>query len=143
MINELGAGQFGRPGQSGQPGRSGRFMGVIGAGVSGLTAAYLLTKAGHHVTLYEADDRLGGHAHTHEVSGPDGRTHAVDTGFIVYNEHTYPLLTKLLAELGVPGQDSEMSMSVRVWRLYLVGGALAFEQGRMGVDQILATRPRR
>jgi monoamine oxidase len=111
MSSEPGAGPLGRPGQSGQAGRSGRFMGVIGAGVSGLTAAYLLTKAGHHVTLYEADDRLGGHADTHEVSGPDGRTHAVDTGFIVYNEHTYPLLTRLLAELGVPGQDSEMSMS--------------------------------
>jgi predicted NAD/FAD-binding protein len=113
MNNELGAGPLGRPGRSDQAGRSGRFMGVIGAGVSGLTAAYLLTKAGHHVTLYEADNRLGGHADTHEVTGPDGRTHAVDTGFIVYNEHTYPLLTRLLAELGVPGQDSEMSMSVR------------------------------
>ncbi len=93
-------------------GRIGRSTAVIGAGVSGLTAAYLLTKAGQHVTLYEAEDRLGGHAHTHEVSGPDGRTHAVDTGFIVYNEHTYPLLTRLLGELDVPGQDSEMSMSV-------------------------------
>ena len=50
-----------------------KFVGVIGAGVSGRTAAYLLAKAGHHVTLYEADDRLGGHADTHEVSGPDGR----------------------------------------------------------------------
>jgi predicted NAD/FAD-binding protein len=92
---------------------SGRFVAVIGGGVSGLTAAYLLARSGQHVTLYEADDRLGGHAHTHQVSGPDGQAHAVDTGFIVYNERTYPLLTRLLAELDVPGQDSEMSMSVR------------------------------
>jgi len=105
MINELGAGQFGRPGQSGQAGRSGRFMGVIGAGVSGLTAAYLLTKAGHHVTLYEADDRLGGHAHTHEVSGPGpvGRTNPPTGGtpcvgpladFSVREKHpSYPIVT--------------------------------------------------
>src|ERR1700759_2829716 len=90
-----------------------RFVAVIGAGVSGLTAAYVLSRAGQHVTLYEADDRLGGDAHTHEITGPDGRAHAVETGFIVYNERTYPLLTRLLAELEVPGQDSEMSMWVR------------------------------
>jgi len=90
-----------------------RFVAVIGGGVSGLTAAYVLARSGHHVTLYEADDRLGGHAHTHEVTGPDGRVHGVDSGFIVYNERTYPLLTRLLAELDVPGQDSEMGMSVR------------------------------
>jgi predicted NAD/FAD-binding protein len=94
-------------------GTNGRFVAVIGAGVSGLTAAYVLARAGDHVTLYEADRRLGGHAHTHQVRGPDGRAHAVDSGFIVYNERTYPLLTRLLAELEVPGQDSEMSMSVR------------------------------
>jgi uncharacterized protein len=113
MNNEPGTGQTGAAGRTGQTSLPGRSMGVIGAGVSGLTAAYLLTKAGHHVTLYEAENRLGGHAHTHQVSGSDGRTHAVDTGFIVYNERTYPLLTKLLAELDVAGQDSEMSMSVR------------------------------
>jgi uncharacterized protein len=94
-------------------GHTGRFVAVIGGGVSGLTAAYLLARSGQHVTLYEADDRLGGHARTHQVSGPDGQRHAVDTGFIVYNERTCPLLTRLLAELGVTGQDSELSMSVR------------------------------
>jgi len=89
-----------------------RSIGVVGAGVSGLTAAYLLARAGQDVTLYEAEDRLGGHAHTHEVREPGGRTLAVDSGFIVYNERTYPLLTRLLAELEVPGQPAEMSMSI-------------------------------
>lgn len=90
-----------------------KFVAVIGGGVSGLTAAYVLARSGHHVTVYEADDRLGGHAHTHPVTGPDGRSHPVDTGFVVYTERTYPLLTRLLAELDVPGRDTELSMSVR------------------------------
>ena len=71
---------------------------VIGAGISGLTAAYLLSRT-HDVTLFEAEDRLGGHAHTHDVMDSDGRQHAVDSGFIVHNDVTYPLLRKLF---GVP-----------------------------------------
>ncbi len=66
---------------------------VIGAGVSGLTAAYLLSRT-HDVTLFEAEDRLGGHAHTHDVTGSDGRQHAVDSGFIVHNDVTYPWLRR-------------------------------------------------
>jgi uncharacterized protein len=89
-----------------------RRIAVIGSGVSGLTAAYLLARA-DEVTLFEADARLGGHAHTHRVARPDGTELAVDSGFIVCNERTYPLLTKLFTELGVTTQDSEMSMSVR------------------------------
>ncbi|GGK80174.1 amine oxidase [Mangrovihabitans endophyticus] len=86
-------------------------MAVIGAGVSGLTAAYVLRDT-CAVTLYEADDRLGGHAHTHDVAdGP--ASVAVDSGFIVHNDRTYPLLRRLFAELGVPTQATEMSMSVR------------------------------
>jgi predicted NAD/FAD-binding protein len=85
---------------------------VIGSGVSGLTAAYLLQRR-HEVVLFEADDRLGGHAHTHDVLTPDGRMIAVDTGFIVHNERTYPNLLRLFGELGVSTQDTEMSMSVR------------------------------
>ncbi|MGH3167560.1 MAG: FAD-dependent oxidoreductase, partial [Trebonia sp.] len=85
---------------------------VIGGGVSGLTAAYLLSRAGRHVTLLETDARLGGQADTHMVPGAGGRMLAVDTGFIVFNERTYPLLTRLFAELGVHSQPSQMSMSV-------------------------------
>jgi uncharacterized protein len=85
---------------------------VIGAGVAGLTAAYLLQRR-YDVTLYEADDRLGGHAHTHELSTSDGHTTYVDSGFIVHNTRTYPNLMNLFGELGVATQDSEMSMSVR------------------------------
>jgi uncharacterized protein len=80
---------------------------VIGSGVSGLTAAYLLRRT-HEVTLFEAADRLGGHAHTHDLAGT-----FVDSGFIVHNDRTYPNLLRLFAELGVATQDSDMSMSVR------------------------------
>jgi predicted NAD/FAD-binding protein len=85
---------------------------VIGAGISGLTAAYLLSRS-HHVILFEADERLGGHAHTHDVADSNGRRHAVDSGFIVHNDVTYPLLRKLFGELGVEVRPAEMSMSVR------------------------------
>jgi uncharacterized protein len=85
---------------------------VVGSGVAGLTAAYLL-QGRFDVTLYEASDRLGGHAHTHDVVSPDAGTIAVDSGFIVYNDATYPNLRRLLAELDVPTQPTDMSMSIR------------------------------
>ncbi len=84
---------------------------VVGAGVSGLTAAYLLQRT-HHVTLFEAEHRAGGHAHTHDVALGDGGTAAVDSGFIVLNDRTYPLLGRLFAELGVQTRPTEMSMSI-------------------------------
>ncbi|MGW4705905.1 NAD(P)/FAD-dependent oxidoreductase [Streptomyces sp. NPDC004285] len=87
-------------------------MAVVGAGVAGLSAAYVLS-ASCQVTLYEADGRLGGHAHTRELAAPDGRAVAVDSGFIVHNERTYPTLLRLFRELGISTQDAEMSMSVR------------------------------
>jgi predicted NAD/FAD-binding protein/DUF1365 family protein len=88
-----------------------RRVGVIGSGVAGLTSAYVIS-ASAEVTLFEADDRLGGHADTHLVPTADGPV-AVDTGFIVHNERTYPTLIRLFRELGVRTQASDMSMSVR------------------------------
>lgn len=89
-----------------------RSVAVIGSGVAGLTAAYVLTRH-DRVTLYEADTRLGGHAHTHHLDLDTGESVDVDTGFIVHNDRTYPTLLRLFTELGVATQDSDMSMSVR------------------------------
>lgn len=85
---------------------------VVGSGVAGLTAAYILQRR-FDVSLYESDDRLGGHAHTHDVVTPDSGTAAIDTGFIVHNGRTYPHLLRLFGELGVATQATEMSMSIR------------------------------
>ena len=84
---------------------------VIGAGVSGLVAARQL-HARHDVTVFEASDALGGHSRTIDVSS-GGRTYAVDTGFVVFNDRTYPEFLRILSDLGVPTQPSEMSFSVR------------------------------
>jgi len=84
---------------------------VIGTGIAGNVAAHHLHRA-HEITVYEADSRVGGHSHTRTVE-QDGRSHEVDTGFIVYNERTYPRFTALLAKLGVETQPSRMSFSVR------------------------------
>jgi len=102
----------------------GRSIAVIGSGVAGLTAAYALSGR-DRVTLYEADTRLGGHAHTHWVDRGDGTIIGVDSAFLVHNDRTYPTLCRLFAELGVATQDSEMSMSVRAERTGLeYAGAL-------------------
>lgn len=84
---------------------------VIGAGISGLAAAYDLTKAGHNVTVLERNDRIGGHTATMDIHH-QGRDYAIDTGFIVYNDWTYPKFIELLTELGVQSQATEMSFSV-------------------------------
>lgn len=84
---------------------------VVGSGVAGLTAAYVLSR-GHRVTLFEASSRLGGHAHTHTVSDIGGRETRVDSGFIVHNDRTYPYLQRLFRELGIATSPTEMSMSI-------------------------------
>ena len=85
---------------------------VIGGGIAGLGAAWALDRV-HDVTLYEADDRLGGHANTVEIED-EGRQVAVDTGFIVYNEPNYPNLVRLFDTLDVPTEPSDMSFSVSI-----------------------------
>lgn len=84
---------------------------VIGAGVAGLVAARELLPH-HQVTIFEAGDLPGGHAHTVDVDCGE-HTYAVDTGFVVFNDRTYPELRRILGELRVPSQASEMSFSVR------------------------------
>lgn len=83
---------------------------IVGSGISGLTAAHHLHPE-HEITLFEAGGHVGGHVHTHDL-GLGGRDYRIDTGFIVFNRRTYPNFIELLAELGVEGQDSDMSFSV-------------------------------
>jgi len=84
---------------------------VIGSGISGLTAAHLLSQQ-HDVTLYEAEARLGGHTATVDINLGD-KHYAIDTGFIVFNDWTYPNFLKLLERTGVAIQPTEMSFSVQ------------------------------
>jgi predicted NAD/FAD-binding protein len=109
-----------------------RRIAVVGSGVAGITAAYVLQHAAD-VTLFEAADRLGGHADTHEVLGADGRLRNIDTGFIVHNLRTYPMLRRLFGELGVATQPSDMSMSISC-----AGCGLEYAGGR-GVGGLLAS----
>jgi len=99
---------------------------IVGSGIAGLGCAWLLQKQGHAVTLFEAEARLGGHTHTVDVT-LDGMTAPVDTGFLVFNDRTYPHLIALFDELGVASTASEMSFSVRVdeRRLEWAGTSLA------------------
>jgi len=108
---------------------------IIGSGIAGLTAAHHL-HARHDLTVYEADDRVGGHANTVTVELDDGRWD-VDTGFIVCNHRNYPVFTRLLSELGVATQPSDMTLAVSDERTGLEWGtntSRLFSQRRNAVD---------
>ena len=83
---------------------------VVGSGIAGLASAWLLSRD-HEVVLFEAEQRLGGHTHTHRIE-LDGREYAIDSGFIVFNPAHYPLLCRLFDELGVDSQPTTMSFAV-------------------------------
>jgi len=87
---------------------------IIGSGISGLTAAWLLHQS-HEITVFEANDYIGGHTHTIDVD-VDGEQLAIDTGFIVYNDWTYPNFIQMLERLGIGSLATEMSFSVRCER---------------------------
>ncbi len=99
---------------------------VVGAGVSGLSAAWLLSRT-CEVTVYEAANRAGGHTNTLDVARRDGALEAVDTGFIVYNERNYPNFVALMDHLGVQTRASDMSFSVS-----LDGGGLEYGSTDLG-----------
>ena len=104
---------------------------VVGSGISGMSAAWLLSKK-HNVTVYETEERLGGHSNTVEIIDKQ-KAHWVDTGFIVYNEVNYPNLTRLLDHLNVATQKSDMSFGVSI-----NGGDL--EYGSRNLNAVLGQR---
>ncbi len=106
-------------------------LAIIGTGISGLTAAYLLQEQ-HELTVFEAGDRVGGHTATMDVEY-QGRDYAIDTGFIVYNDWTYPNFIKLMKVLGVPSKPTEMSFSVKC-------GLTGLEYGGNNLNTLFAQR---
>ena len=84
---------------------------IVGSGISGLTCAYILNK-GHDITIFEKNDYVGGHTHTHQIEY-GGEEYSIDSGFIVYNEWTYPNFIKILDQLGVERQLTRMGFSVK------------------------------
>ncbi len=104
---------------------------IIGTGIAGNYAAWRLARE-RDVTVFEADDRIGGHTNTVEVDD-GGRPLAVDTGFIVFNEKTYPNFLAMLDELGVAAQDSDMSFSVS-------GGRHGLEYNGSSLNGLFAQR---
>lgn len=109
----------------------GQRIAVVGSGIAGLSAAWLLSHK-HDVTLYEADSRIGGHSHTVEAPAPSAPI-AVDTGFIVYNEANYPNLKALFEHLDVPTKPAHMSFAVSI-------DDGAFEYSSHGIDALFAQK---
>ena len=105
---------------------------IVGSGISALTTAYLLNKAGREVTVFESEDRIGGHTHTVTAQVSSGR-YEVDTGFIVFNDWTYPEFIRLMKEVGVEWQDSSMSFSVK-------GEAKGLEYNGTSLNRLFAQR---
>ncbi|MFV7785520.1 NAD(P)/FAD-dependent oxidoreductase [Shewanella marisflavi] len=104
---------------------------IIGSGISGLTCAYLLDKH-YEVTLFEHNDYVGGHTATVDLHH-QGRDYAIDTGFIVFNDRTYPHFNRLLEMLGISGQPTEMSFSVH-------NRQSGFEYNGHGLNSLFAQR---
>ena len=108
---------------------------VVGAGIAGLSCAYRLAQARQDVTLFEAGSYFGGHSNTVDIA-LDGFKFGVDTGFLVFNERTYPNLVKLFDELGVESAPSEMSFSVKLPR----SSGRTLEWAGASLDTVFAQR---
>lgn len=106
-------------------------IGIIGSGIAGLACAWLL-QSEHEVVLFEANDYLGGHTHTHDIACEDGG-YRIDSGFIVHNRENYPLLTRMFDELGVATRPTTMSFSVR-------NETSGLEYGTSGLDAVFCQR---
>lgn len=111
---------------------------VVGAGISGLSCAWQLSRSGLDVTLFEQDDYFGGHSHTVDVH-IDGVSHGVDTGFLVFNHATYPQLVQLFDQLNVESADSAMSFSVKL-PLAAGPGARVLEWAGGNLDSVFIQR---
>lgn len=115
-----------------------RRVAIVGAGIAGLSAAYYASKHTHWaVTVFEAEPRLGGHAHTHELRDDSGRSFVVDTGFIVFNDRNYPNFRAILKDLEVSPHPTKMSFSVS---LAQAGQRGSFEYNGGGLSGLFAQR---
>jgi predicted NAD/FAD-binding protein len=111
---------------------------VIGSGISGLSAAWQLSRDGHDVSLYEAGHYFGGHTNTVDVD-IDGQRFGVDTGFLVFNHRTYPNLVRLFEQLKVHTSASDMSFAVKM-PMSSSAGARALEWAGSNLDTVFAQR---